>query len=274
MSARFRIGNQTAFTAERPTQPFAYALANGFDAFEWFPDKKDSGAGWELSDIPPEARRRIRDEARSADIAMSVHVPWHANPLNRKSMPMIHECVGFARETGASLLNLHLFIEEGLHAYAAALAPVIEETREAGLSLSLENTPFTGPEDFNELILLLREGNSPADHVGVCFDLGHANLFEGTKNDYLSFLRRLSTDAQVIHVHLHENRGDRDSHLTLFTGPASESPAGIGTFLRVLRQRGFHGALILEQWPEPPVLLVEARERLLGILEEMEGQEE
>jgi sugar phosphate isomerase/epimerase len=271
MSSGFRIGNQTAFTAERPAQPFEFALTHGFDAFEWFPDKKDSGAGWELSDIPPETRRRIREEARSADIAVSVHVPWHANPLNRKSMPLIHECVGFARETGASLLNLHLFIEEGLHAYAAALAPVMEETREAGLSLSLENTPFTGPEDFNELFRLLREGGAQADHVGVCFDLGHANLFEDTRSDYLSFLRRLSPDAPVIHVHLHENRGDLDSHLTLFTGPASESPAGIGEFLRELRRRHFDGSLILEQWPEPPVLLVEARERLFRILEEMEG---
>jgi sugar phosphate isomerase/epimerase len=273
MGVRFRIGNQTAFTAERPTQPFEFALAHGFDAFEWFPDKKDSGAGWDLPDIPPETRRRIREEALSADMAMSVHVPWHANPLNRKSMPMIHECVGFARETGATLLNVHLFIEEGLHAYAAALAPVMEETHEAGLRLSLENTPFTGPEDFNELFRLLREGSAQADHVGVCFDLGHANLFGGTKNDYLSFLRGLTPDVPLIHVHLHENRGDKDSHLTLFTGPASESAAGIGTFLRELREQGFEGSLILEQWPDPPILLVEARERLLGILEEMEGEE-
>ncbi len=39
------IGNQTAFSAARFMEPFQYALANGFAAFEWFPDKKPDGAG-------------------------------------------------------------------------------------------------------------------------------------------------------------------------------------------------------------------------------------
>src|SRR5947209_6292522 len=45
-SGSISIGNQTAFSAASLMEPFEYALANGFDAFEWFPDKKESGAGW------------------------------------------------------------------------------------------------------------------------------------------------------------------------------------------------------------------------------------
>ncbi len=35
----FRIGNQTSFAAASPLEPFDFALANGFTAFEFFPDR-------------------------------------------------------------------------------------------------------------------------------------------------------------------------------------------------------------------------------------------
>jgi hypothetical protein len=37
-------------------------------------------------------------------------------------------------------------------------------------------------------------------------------------------------------------------------------------FLRRLRQRDYRGAIILEQWPDPPELLVEAAARLRELL--------
>src|SRR5215472_18655018 len=54
------IGNQTACWAATAVEPFDYAVAQGFNAFEWFPDKKP-GAGWDENDLDPEARQRIRD---------------------------------------------------------------------------------------------------------------------------------------------------------------------------------------------------------------------
>jgi hypothetical protein len=70
----------------------------------------------------------------------------------------------------------------------------------------------------------------------------------------------------IIHLHLHENHGDRDSHLTLFTGPAGRDPAGLSALLERLARRGFSGSGILEQWPQPPELLVQARDRLLELV--------
>ena len=49
------IGNQTSFAAGSPVEPFDYALSNGFNAFEWFPDKKP-GAGWDDTDLPAALR--------------------------------------------------------------------------------------------------------------------------------------------------------------------------------------------------------------------------
>jgi hypothetical protein len=61
---------------------------------------------------------------------------------------------------------------------------------------------------------------------------------------------------------MHENYGDSDSHLPLFTGPAGKNVSGISDFISRMNGRGFSGSIILEQWPEPPTLLNEARDRL------------
>jgi hypothetical protein len=59
------IGNQTAYSAATPIEPFEYALAQGFDAFEWFPDKQPDGSGWDETNLDPAQRRSVRDAACS-----------------------------------------------------------------------------------------------------------------------------------------------------------------------------------------------------------------
>jgi hypothetical protein len=65
---RIRIGNQTSFAAGNVMEPFEYAVENGFDAFEWFPDQKTSGEGWSENDLSEETRVFIRDTAVAEDI--------------------------------------------------------------------------------------------------------------------------------------------------------------------------------------------------------------
>lgn len=258
MGGRIRVGNQTALSASPLTGPFDYAASSGFDAFDWFPDN------WDVEAVDHQTRRYIRQTARARDIAMSVHAPWWADPRREDGLGQIRRSIEFAKDIGASLLNIHLSAGEGLGAYIEATVPVIEETARAGLSLSIENTPLDAPEEFNRLfsgIKVLR-GISAA-HVGMCLDLGHANLCAETRNDYIAYIDRLSPAVPVIHIHLHENYGDEDSHLTLFTGPAARDPSGLEAFVGRMKGRGFSGSIILEQWPEPHSLLREARDRLL-----------
>src|ERR1035438_3791450 len=100
----------------------------------------------------------------------------------------------------------------------------------------------------------------------MCLDVGHANLCGVTRNDYLRYLDELREQVPIIHVHLHENWGDRDSHLTLFTGPARGDSRGVEGLLSRLEKRHFSGSMILEQWPAPPSLLNMARDRLNPLL--------
>ena len=260
---QLRIGNQTSFRASSPTLPFEYAIANGFDAFEWFPDKKESGEGWDESDIDAVTRSYIKETARQHDIAMSVHASLQANPLRPETNSIIVGNIEFAHDIGASFLNVHLDADEGIETYVKAIAPIVQYSAEVGIRLCIENTPFTPPDDFNELFDLLQgTRETKTAHIGMCLDIGHANLCEATRNDYLEFIYRLDAQVPIIHLHMHCNYGDRDSHLPLFTGPAKWDDSGIRMFIQQLKKRNFRGSIIFEQWPEPPSLLNSARERL------------
>jgi phosphoglucan,water dikinase len=261
------IGNQTSCWAPSPAEPFDYAVANGFDAFEWFPDKKP-GVGWDDSDLDGSQRQRIRETAKEKAIRLSVHARWQANPLQPEAADLFQKEIELARDVGAVLLNIHLYHEAGVERFISAITPLIWQTAEFGLQLSIENTPEHTPEQFNELFGRMRELKSAsAGHVGMCLDLGHANLSGVTRNNYLAFVDRLDREVPIIHLHLHENWGDADTHLTLFTGPAGRDESGIRGFLERMQKRNFSGSIIFEQWPQPPSLLNQARERLLGLLE-------
>jgi phosphoglucan,water dikinase len=260
---QIRIGNQTSFSASTPILPFEYAIENGFDAFEWFPDKKEWGAGWDEKDINAETRRYIKNKAIDNDIALSVHAPWYCNPLKQENHVLLLKDIEFAQDIGATLLNIHLYTDDGIEDYVKAIIPIIRSSAEAGLNLSIENTPITTPENFNRMFDLLQNvKDKPIQNVGMCFDLGHANLCSSTRNDYLRFIYLLESQLPIIHVHMHENFGDRDSHLPVFTGPSRENDAGVREFVKRLRHLNFSGSIILEQWPDPPSLLNQARERL------------
>jgi len=268
---KLRIGNQTSFSALNPAEPFEYALANGFDAFEWFPDKKENGMGWDTGDISIAMRDNIKNKAAASGMSMSVHVPWDANPLNYRNRGVILENVAFAKEIGAGLVNIHLYTEGGIQTYVEAILPIIEQTKKAGIRLSIENTTITSPDDFNRVFsILLRMKMLGRGWAGMCFDIGHANLSASSMNNYINYIDLVEPYVPIIHIHAHENFGDSDSHLTLFTGPSGQNDSGIRELMQRLKEREFSGSLILEQWPEPRLLLNQARERLYALWNEKE----
>lgn len=264
-----RIGNQTAHSARSVMEPFEFALANDFTAFEFFPDRGPAGVGgWAETDLDAKQRQAIRQRAAEHDVQLTVHAPLTFAPVDKPQDARLYSTVEFAHDIGAKLINLHLDIGRGAEQFVEALATTLRLTAEANLKLAIENTVWTGPEDFNALFAALGERRDlPTAHVGMCFDLGHANLYGATQNNYWRFLDLLAPGVRIIHLHLHENLGDRDSHLPLFTGPSRLNATGIAGMLSRVRQRGFNGCAILEQWPSPPSLLVNARDGLLNLLQ-------
>jgi sugar phosphate isomerase/epimerase len=270
MTNDIRIGNQTAVTSVDRMEPFEFALRNGFDAFEWFEDRKVTPdgrvMGWHEEDIDEATRRWIRDTGRERQLRYTVHAPWQANPLRSQGVQCLLRSVDFARAIGADLVNLHLTMEEGPARFACSLEPVCRHAAAAGLRISIENTPHTTPEDFQTAFAHLRELKAiEPESVGMCLDIGHANLCRETHNNYIRYLDLLGPAIPLIHLHVHENHGDADNHLTLFTGPARDDDSGVRALLKRLRQRGYSGVFILEQWPQPAELLVQAASRLRAL---------
>jgi sugar phosphate isomerase/epimerase len=69
---------------------------------------------------------------------------------------------------------------------------------------AVENTPL--PSGRAEIVMDIA-ARYPEDRVGVCLDLGHANIEEGVRNAI-----RMSA-PRLIHVHASDNHGERDDHL-------------------------------------------------------------
>jgi sugar phosphate isomerase/epimerase len=269
-TCRFFIGNQTAFCAPL-TEPFAFAVDHHFDAFELFPDSGPTGGGWSARDVTAEQRRYFRATAEARGIRLSVHAALEAGLLEASRDGTLGDDIDLARDLGAQVLNLHLASDDVDGCCRAALT-LLEVLRPLGITLALENTPTVGPDEVNQLFARLpRVATGPAGGVGLCLDIGHANLCPDTHNDYLAYVDRLGSHVPIVHAHLHENWGDGDKHLTLFTGPSGKDASGVVGLLARLRRRHFRGSLILEQWPTPASLLTVARDRLFAIAESLQG---
>jgi sugar phosphate isomerase/epimerase len=105
--------------------------------------------------------------------------------------------------------------------------------REEGCLLVLENVYEDGPSD----ILDLLEGLSPWG-VGFCLDTGHQAAFGKTPLDRWIG----STFHHLRHVHLHDNRGERDDHLAL-----GEGSIDLGLFFQEMKKH----------FPSPPLITLE-----------------
>ncbi|MCE9567023.1 MAG: sugar phosphate isomerase/epimerase [Planctomycetes bacterium] len=258
-----RIGNQTS--AHAPAKlPYEFACRNGFDAFEWFSDR--GRHGWCEAETSPAECDQLHQAAAAGNVRFSIHAPYYADPTTPDGIEAIRKSIRFGGSIKASVVNLHHFPQYHAKVYAESLKPLIEEAAKAGLQLSLENTPETPPDNINAVFGVLSAMPEATGRVGFCLDSGHANLHSGTRHDYVRFVDLLGNHVPIIHWHAHENWGDRDSHLPLFTGPSAKDDRGLRGLIRRLKQRGFAGSVILEQWPNPPEQLVKSRNRLTELL--------
>ena len=260
-----RIGNQTAVGASDPFDPYRFALAHGFRAFEWFADRHGD-RGFDFGLVDPTARAGLRRRGKEADLRYTVHAAWYAQPFDEAGAAALHEAIGFAGDVGATLVVLHLRAGPANEALVEALQPMIAHAHGVGVRLALENEPATPPEQFNDLFDRLAARHQAGHRVGACFDMGHANLHPATRNDYVRYFDALGDHVPVIHVHAHENFGDADKHLPIGHGPSGDNPAGLRALLARLGGAGYDGALIMEQWPDPPEMLLGARDLIAAHL--------
>jgi sugar phosphate isomerase/epimerase/signal transduction histidine kinase len=210
-----------------------------------------------LETFTPERRRRVRSMLDESGLPCSLHAPYSLNladPLPSLREANIHYCLealDLGADLGAQWMTLHighftgLFDSEGARATARAhliesLSPVLERAEALHIPLALENVPPLGAAA--SFVYL---GDSAADflplfdHLGpmarLCLDIGHANIGGGP----LPYLETLA--ERLINTHLHDNLGDRDTHMAVGSGTVPWTDA-----LRALQSAGYDGPLNIE----------------------------
>lgn len=236
---------------QRPLeQAIHFAEEQGFAAFEVWADHPHAHP----DETSPEARGRLRREL--ADFKrVSLHGPLgnaslaSINPgIWRESLRQHLAALELASDIGAAVVVVHpgdlrdaRFARDFRSLSQEALAELAKRAEELGVTIVVENCgPYHAgidrtAEDLGALVAAVA-----SRHVMACLDTGH-----GALNGNTADLMRVLGD-RIVHLHVHDNHGQRDEHL----------PVGRGTIdfsvLAPLLSR-FDGMAIAEVvWEEGP----------------------
>lgn len=205
--------------------------------------------------LPLEEARRLAEAERAAAEAEGirihqVHGPWPTDDTSAEKraakLPIMERAVRLTRSFGAKYLIIHPDMPFGWDdepdpsfsygtnlALFRAILPVAEEE---GVILCIENMPMKAHEisRTKRMYEFVCEIGHP--NLGMCLDTGHANVFG---DDCGEAVRLIAPVLKTLHVH--DNMGDRDSHLPPFDGTIHWE-----SFTAALREIGFDGVLSIE----------------------------
>ena len=175
---------------------------------------------------------RLRTAAPSYDIKFSIHAPISdVNPaalserMREASVMELIATIEQAIELDAATVTIHpgtySFVVPGLEARSAeklkrSLRTVDRLTNEFGIVACLENMPsfqfFAG-----QTAQQLHDAIDGTD-MKICFDIGHANTTK-QMNEMIDLL-----GDRIRNVHIHDNNGDNDDHMTIGDGSIDFKP--------------------------------------------------
>jgi sugar phosphate isomerase/epimerase len=200
-------------------------------ALESMPRLERLGLGAELY-LEPVALENWLDDAwqgLAADFArlsVSFHAPfWNLDLLSpdpgiaRLSQRRLEQALhAVSHFTDVQSAPVHVVVHSGIphgrtseealgraERMIAKLEPLLESARDAGAALCLENTHEPDPDSLNRVLEALPE-------LRFCFDAAHAQVFSRTPDpsEWLAL--------SPAHLHLNDNHGEFDEHLTLGAG--------------------------------------------------------
>lgn len=115
---------------------------------------------------------------------------------------------------------------------------LLSEAEQYGLRMALENVPETFPfilRRINDFKMFFDSLGDEGSKIGITLDVGHANI-NGQLYNIISAFR-----SKIVHTHLHDNNGDRDSHLGIGFGNINWP-----RLMESLREINYSGALVIE----------------------------
>lgn len=204
---------------------------------------------YDLHEMDPHlpSARQLLEMGRAAGVGFSVHLPFVdlnlaslIPEMGKLSLERVQRSLEFAHTLEAFCGVLHT-------GKVAVRQPLALEVARRRLDAALQAlTPLPIPVALENLALspsdLLQGPDELADvleahpEYGFCLDVGHA-LVEGKEGQAEAYHRRFN--GRLIHWHLHDNLGDRDSHL-----PVGRGRVNWGWVKEKLRD--FEGTIALE----------------------------
>jgi sugar phosphate isomerase/epimerase len=190
---------------------------------------RDGFAVWEVvaegGHDPWVHRKEFQRHQPSYDLELQVHAPLSDANLGSLvptfwdlSVRTVERALQGARAIGATRATLHpgnhTPLSRGhypqLHERARRAVRRLDRTgRDLGLELCLENMPTGWAFETDSVAKLL--DLTRGTEFKLCFDLGHAHVAKRLP-EFVKAARRIGN------VHVHDNRGDFDAHLTLDQG--------------------------------------------------------
>jgi sugar phosphate isomerase/epimerase len=142
--------------------------------------------------------------------ALPVNVAAIDRAQRIEAMDEIKRAIEVAEQLPFRFLVQHMgasgesFDERKVEAAMTSIEHLRAFAKPLGVRILLENIPneLSAPEKLVEFIQITH-----FDDVGVCFDLGHANLMSNVAEAFETLKRHIHS------THVHDNAGDRDSHL-------------------------------------------------------------
>src|SRR5450631_2225699 len=222
--------------------------------------------------------KEIAEWFRGSGIPLnSVHSPLYADyewgragapPLNIAStdragrveaMDEIKRALEIAEQIPFRFLVQHLgapnedFSEKKFEAAMTSIEHLRAFAKPLGVRILLENIPneLSTPDRLVEFIQITH-----FDDVGVCFDLGHAHIMSNVAEAFETLKRHIHS------THVHDNAGDRDSHLWPGSGTIDWKAA-----MELLRSAPNTPPLLLEIEADEKVNLMEKMSETFGKLE-------
>ncbi|ACK41374.1 MULTISPECIES: sugar phosphate isomerase/epimerase family protein [Dictyoglomus] len=192
----------------------------------------------------------IKEFAVKNDIFLTMHLPYidinlasFNDEIWEKSIESILKAIEYGEKAGIKRAVLHpggvplshlVLIFLAQRRLRKALEFILEKAEKYDVEVCIENPYFEENDIFSNVDQFYKFIKGFGGKLKVCFDFGHAHISKKGIDYSLNLLKPFIT-----HVHIHDNHGEKDEHLSLGKGSID-----FKKYLDFLRN--FDGTIILE----------------------------
>ena len=188
-------------------------------------------SGDAIDNMTEEKMKFFQNQVIEKNFTSTIHAPFFDLSLgarDKRIRKVSYERLSWALEAAAKLNATQVVIHPGygpwvlghkleiwLKRSETKLNRLVKRATKLGLKLAFENIYDDSPRD----LLTFLEA-FPQENVGICFDVGHFNVF--SKVPMEKWLNKIGD--RIFECHLHDNDGTADQHISIGDGNINYQP--------------------------------------------------